>query len=155
MELIKNTYLIEEFKTGECFYDYGYDYSNKIFRIGCPGSSTTKTISLIFLNTLYKNNGIRIYNIDITNLMSIENYSNWLLNDDVLYQNFYLDYEAKSITLYDNLVEFPNRQFRNIKNIGLIKVLFYSMLVLLLIGLILISSKLIHLCICEIIYTQR
>ena len=150
MELIKKKYYNEEFKIWECYYNYDYDRFNKFFRIKCQ--DTLKELSLIFL---YNNKGIRLKNIESYHFYSIENYSNWLLNKDVLNTNYYLDYEAKTITLYDNLVEFPNRLFRNIKNIGLIKVLFYSMLVLLLIGLILISSKLIHLCICEIIYTQR
>ena len=104
---------------------------------------------LIFLHTLYKNKGIQLKNIDISNLLSIENYSNWLLNDDVLYQNFYLDYEAKTISLYNQLVEFPNLHF--IINKSMLIMVLHSMFVVLLIGILFILIKLDK---CIIVYRQ-
>ena len=41
-------------------------------------------------------------------------YSNWLLNYHI-FEYYYLDYEAKTITLCDNLVEFPTMHFITLK----------------------------------------
>ena len=133
MELIKNKYFNEEFKTGKCYYKYDYDYLGKIFRIKCEDLKKIKMVML------YNNKGIELSMIYINcdrGFYSIENYSSWLLNYDALFPNFYLDYESKAITLYDQLVEFPNLHFRNIKKI--IKTLIFLILVFLLIGFIFI-----------------
>ena len=133
MELIKNKYFNEEFKTGKCYYKYDYDYLGKIFRIKCEDLKKIKMVML------YNNKGIQLSMIYINcdrGFYSIENYSSWLLNYDALFPNFYLDYESKTITLYDQLVEFPNLHFRNIKKI--IKTLIFLILVFLLIGFIFI-----------------
>ena len=46
MELIKNKYFNEEFKTGKCYYKYDYDYLGKIFRIKCEDLKKIKMVML-------------------------------------------------------------------------------------------------------------
>lgn len=103
IEYIKNKFYSEEFKNGNCYYKTLTEVSG-IFHIKCDEyKNEFKKNRLAFLHN-YK--GIQINEGNINYYYSMENYTNWLLIDKRIKGKYFLNYDNKTITVYNNIVDY-------------------------------------------------
>ena len=96
IEYIKNKFYSEEFKKGNCYYRNVTEVSG-IFHIKCD---QYKKIRLAFLHNY---EGIQIDECNISYYYSMDNYTNWLLIDKRIRGKYFLNYDNKTITVYNKV----------------------------------------------------